>query len=241
MLLLASACAGPALGADLSVKAPVLRVLQTYSGQGWYFGLGTFAEADKASVSGLAGQSVNAYAAGGAVDLTAAFMWGDGNTWKAIEISTEYMNIGSTSVGTAVPGAISSQWGFSECFLFGGPLASALQFLPNLGTLFPVLQPPTGSTTTHPYIKGCVHEKDVSASYMLSDSKVWQVNGSFGAGFKQQLGSVQPGNPAASQVTLDVGALYMIPGSGHTIGAPTGAIGLANPGGGARIYSKLEY
>src|SRR5882762_10281088 len=215
MLLLASACAGPALGADLSVKAPAPRVLSTYSGSGFYFGLGTFGEVDRANVTGTQGQAMSADIAGAAASLVVGNMWGNGTNWKAVDASCDYFNIGRSNVqGNFIPASVNTQIGFTQLFLLGGPLAGVLSLLPNLGTLFPVLppapQPVTG--TFHPYLFAAVHEKDISASYLAATGKVWKVQAGLGIGAKQQLGNVA-GNPLASQVTLDWGAEYLIPAS----------------------------
>lgn len=228
----------PAMAADLAVLPMKARqpILFTYSGSGVYLGIGTYGEVDKAKiVTPLGLEQVNGFAAGGAVSAVAGYMWGNGTTWSAVEGMVSYQNIGADA---AAGGSISSRFGFTERVLFGGPITSVLGLLPNLSTVFPVLPNPIASTTTHPYIFAAVHQDDVSADFGLGNAKVWRIRGGLGAGLKQQLGSTAP-NPAASQVTADIWAEYLMPGSGIVVGAPNGV--KANQGSGARVGITLEY
>lgn len=234
----------PSSAADMPTKAPKPSVLQTYAGSGFYFGIGTFGEVDRTKITGPAGQAFSADIAGGALSGTVGYMWGNGTSWRAVDVSAEWFNIGGSNVqGNLVPASVNTQWGFTERFLLGGPLASVLNLLPNLSTIFPALPTPTVPVTgtIHPYIFAALHEKDISASYLLATGKVWRVQGGLGVGAKQQLGNVQ-GNPQASQVTVDYWAEYLIPSSGITLGPIAGGIPAnANVGGGARVGMSLQY
>lgn len=233
----------PAAAADLSVaKAPKQRVLWTYAGSGTYFGLGTYGEAQRATIAGLNGSGVDAYAAGGAVALVGGYMWGDGTTWKAIEVSAHWSNTSAGSTAPAVPSEVSSRVGFTERFLLGGPLASMLTMLPNLSTVFPTLPVlPAGAVgTSHPYIFIAAHQDQIGTEYGLAAAKVWRIRGGAGVGVKSQLG--QAGNLSqGSPVTLDVWAEYLFPGQGITLGLPAGTVAAASTGGGARIGATIEY
>lgn len=238
LIALASIVALPAYAADLPVKALIRQpILFTYVGSGFYMGLGTWGEVDKAKiVSPLNLQAVNGYAAGGSINGTAGYMWGNGTTWTAIEASISYQNIGITDNNGS---SVGSRFGFTERALFGGPITSVLSLLPNLSTVFPVLPTPIASTTTHPYVFAAVHQDDVSAEFGLTNAKVWRVRGGLGVGLKQQLGSTSP-NPAASGVTADIWAEYLMDGASIVIGAPVG-VAKANQGSGARVGMTLEY
>lgn len=230
----------PAMAADLAVlpmKAPRQPILFTYSGSGIYLGIGTYGEVDKAKIVTPVGlQAVNDFAAGGAVNATVGYMWGNGTSWYAIEGIAAYQNVGADA---AIGGSVSSRFGFTERALMGGPVTSVLGLLPNLSTVFPVFPTPIASTTTHPYLFAAFHQDDVSADFGLSNAKVWRFRGGLGAGLKQQLGSTAP-NPAASQVTADIWAEYLMPGSGIIVGVPAG-LAKANQGSGARVGITLEY
>lgn len=236
--LLASAFAWPALGADLPVKAAKPRVLVTYAGSGFYFGLGTFGEVSRTAITGPQGTALSADISGAALSGTVGYMWGDGTTWKAVEVSAEYFNIGGSSVeGSLIPASTSAQFGFTQRFLLGGPLASVLNLLPNVSSVFPVLPTPTVPVvgTVHPYIFAAAHEKDISASYLEATGKVWKVQAGLGVGAKQQLGA-QP------SVTVDYWAEYLIPTTAVTIGSVSGGgTAAASTGGGARVGMTLEY
>lgn len=241
LVLLASAVAWPALAADLYpvVKAKP-RVLFSYVGSGIYYGLGTFGEVDKARVEGPNGQAVSAYMAGGSVYGVLGYMVGDGTTWKAVEAIVHYNNVGSTSPLGAVNGEIHSKVGFTQRVLLGGPIAGMLSVLPNLSTVFPVLPVAAGPSGSHPYFFAAVHEDDVSASYMLASHRVWRIRGGFGVGVQHMLGTA--GNiPGASQVTMDTWVEYIAPGTGLTLGLPSGLQATANTGGSARVGAALKY
>lgn len=217
----------PAMAADLvPLKAPPKqRILLTYNGAGMYYGLHTFAENQKIDVSGATTTSGGilsglggTFAVGAAVGLTGGYMWGDGTSWKAVEAMVSYKNIGTDTVMTAagVPASMQSNWSFTERFKLGGPLASALNLIPNLSTLFPVFDAtspiPGGiASTTHPYIFGAFHQDDVSASFGLANGRAWKLKGGAGIGAMTQL---------ASGVVMDVWAEYIPASSGVTIGAP---------------------
>lgn len=224
----------------LKARTPVLL---SYTGCGSYFGLGTFAEVDRANITGTAGPAVNADVAGGSLSIVGGYMCGDatGSSWKAIEVSANWQNIGGSNVaGTAIPANMNTQIGFTERVLIGGPLASVLNLLPDLSTLFPVLPAATFSTTTHPYLFAALHEDDVSASYFASSAKVWRVRAGVGTGIKQQLGAVSQ-TPGASTVTMDIWSEYLFAGQGLTLGNTGGVSGSANQGAGARLGMTLEY
>src|SRR3954464_13195621 len=84
----------PAFAADMPIKAlPRQPILFNYAGSGFYLGIGTFAEVDKAKISTPVA-TVDGFAAGGSVNATAGWMWGNGTTWNAIEGNISYQNVG---------------------------------------------------------------------------------------------------------------------------------------------------
>lgn len=234
----------PAAAADVAItKAlqPRPRVALTYTGAGWYGTIGTFAEMDRATVDGPQGVAFSGFTAGASLVVGGGYMWGDGTTWKAIEILGHYQNLGSGSaVGAPAQGSINSKFGFTERFLLGGPLLAALQgLIPTTGGVLPALPTlPVGTTGSHPYIFLAAHQDEVGANYMLDNSKVWRVRGGAGMGVQTQFTPTQPG---AIPVVMDVWAEYLFAGSGLTLGNTGGIESSANMGGGARTGVLFKY
>lgn len=234
----------PASAADLKpIPYPVkARVQMSYQGCGTVYGLGTFAEADKATVSGGQGVAFQGYAAGGALAASFGYMCGDGTSWKAVEAMVHYQNIGSGSVivGNQVEGSIHTKVGFTGRAMFGGPVLAAFNsFLPNMSTSLPVIpQLPLGTVGSHPYFFGAVHADQVGADYIQADSKVWRVRGGVGVGTQAQF---TPSTPGATPVMIDVWAEYIFAGSGLTLGNVAGAEAVANMGGGGRTGVLFKY
>lgn len=232
----------PAAAADIPVGKARPRVALTYTGSGWYGMLGTFAEMDRATIDGPQGVAFSGFTAGASIAIGGGYMWGDGTTWKAIEVFGSYQNIGNGSaVGQPVQGSINSKLGFTERFLLGGPLLAALQGLVPFGGInssLPVPPLPIGTAGSHPYIFLAAHQDDVSANYLNSDAKVWRIRGGAGLGVQTQF---TPTTPGAIPVTMDVWAEYLFAGSGFTIGNTGGVESSANMGGGARTGVLFKY
>lgn len=242
--LLALTLSTNAFAADMVLKAPQERVLQTYRGAGFYYGLHTFAETEKIT------QTVNDttlggnFAVGGAVGVTAGYLWGgNGFSWQAIEAMASYKNIsnGNSAQVDGTPSVVDSRWSFTQRVKFGGPVEVMLAMLPNLGTLFPALpSPPVGGVgMTHPYLFGAVHEDDISQSLGLSLGRAWRVKGGFGLGMMQTLGRAA-NNPSGALVVADVWAEYIPPASSVTFGIPDGTL-KTNQGRETRIGLSILY
>lgn len=233
-----------AMAADMvPLKAPV-RVLQSYTGAGFYYGVHTFAETEKLTPvvndTALGGQ----FAVGAAVGLTAGYLWGgNGVSWQAIELMASYKNVsGASPDAVPVAGApltVDSKWSFTQRVKFGGPAEVMLALLPNLGTVFPALPAPAGGVgTMHPYLFGAVHEDDISQSLGVPLGRAWRIKGGFGAGMMQTLGR-SAANPNAAAVVVDVWAEYIPPSSSVTVGA--GDIVKTNAGRETRMGLSILY
>lgn len=232
-----------AVAADMiPLKAPP-RVLQSYTGAGFYYGLHTFAETEKITPvvndTTLGGQ----FAVGAAVGITGGYMWGgNGVAWQAIELMASYKNIsnGSPPAIVGAPLVVDSKWSFTQRVKFGGPVEVMLAMLPNLGTIFPALPaaPVGGVGTTHPYLFGAVHEDDISESLGLGLGRAWRVKGGFGVGMMQTLGRAA-NNPSGALVVADVWAEYIPPSSSVTFGA--GDFVKTNTGRETRIGLSILY
>lgn len=233
-----------AFAADMvPLKAPPPRVLQTYQGSGFYWGVHTFAETEKITPvvndTTLGGQ----FAVGAAVGVTGGYLWGgNGVAWQAVELMASYKNIsnGSPPAIVGAPLVVDSKWSFTQRVKLGGPVEVMLAMLPNLGTIFPALPvPPVGGIgTTHPYIFGAVHEDDISESLGFGLGRVWRVKGGFGIGMMQALGRAA-NNPSGALVVADVWAEYIPPSSSITFGA--GDLVKTNTGRETRIGLSILY
>ena len=226
ILIVALACLPTmSLAADMqpAYKAQQ-RVLQTYQGSGFYWGVHTFAENQKIHTEFNNNVLGGNFAVGAAIGLTAGYMFGgNGISWQAVEAMVSYKNIsGGVPVGDGSM-AFDSKWSFTQRVKFGGPVEVMLAFLPNLNTIFPALPAPPigGSGLTHPYLFGAVHEDDISESIGLTIGKAWRVKGGFGIGMMQTLGKAA-NNPQGSTVVADLWAEYIPPSSSVTFGVPDG-------------------
>lgn len=233
-----------AYAADMTpvYKVPQQRVLQTYQGSGFYWGLHTFAETEKVTPivndTSLGGQ----FNVGAAVGITGGYMWGgNGASWQALELMASYKNISNPNQTVGAPLIVDSKWSFTQRVKFGGPVEVMLAMLPNLGTIFPALSaPPVGGVgTTHPYLFGAVHEDDISESLGVEIGRAWRVKGGFGVGMMQTLGRAA-NNPSGATVVADVWAEYIPPSSSVTFGIPNGTV-KTNQGRETRIGLSILY
>lgn len=148
--------AGGAIAADMPTKAAATPFVLGYSGNGWYKGVGTFAEMNDAVVAGG-----NVTTAGGALQGVVGYQWANagGGTFGAIQGSFAYHNVG----GSNVAGSITSKWSGEALVKFGGPITNVLQWLP-AGVSMPVL-PAVGSAvgSAHPWIGAGVRVQDAKA------------------------------------------------------------------------------
>lgn len=242
-LLVSSGAAG---AADMvPLKAPPQRVLQTYQGSGFYYGVHTFAETEKLTPVVNDTQLGGNFAVGAAVGLTAGYLWGgNGISWQALEVMASYKNVSGASPDAVVvvgaPLVVDSKWSFTQRFKFGGPADVMLALLPNMGTVFPAFPaaPAGGVGATHPYLFGAVHEDDISQSLGIPLGRAWRIKGGFGAGMMQTLGR-STANPNGAAVVVDVWAEYIPPSSSVTIGA--GDLVKTNAGRETRFGMSILY
>lgn len=217
----------PAADLPPIMKAPP-RILMTYQGRGCYYGAETFAQNDRIKASqstGVIGGTLGGtFEVGGAVGVMAGCLWGDGVSWKAIEVAGTYKNISATPVmADGSPAAFDSRWGMTERFLIGGPITRVLDLLPNVSSLFPVLPVVQGGVgTTHPYLFAAAHQDLLKSRVGFAEDHAWAIRGGFGMGFKQQV---------TSGLVMDVWAEY-IPAGGSTVIGSAAAKNLASVGQG---------
>ena len=178
---LALLIAGPAVAADMPVKAPVTPVpfVLGYSGSGWYKFIGTAMQAnDSQTTLG----NVNTF--GGS--LIAGFGYqkanAPGGTFTAIEALCAYHNVG----GSNIAGSITSKWSCDGLVKLGGPITNVLQWLP-AGASFPTL-PAIGAAigAAHPWVGLGGTVEDATASVVGANKH--NIDGKFiaAAGILQQ-------------------------------------------------------
>jgi hypothetical protein len=168
-----------AFAADMPLKAPPVPFVLGYSGNGWYKGIGTFAEMDDAQTA-----LGNVNTTGGALNAVVGYQWANAtrSTFGALQGSCAYHNVG----GSNIVGAITSKWSCEQMIKFGGPITNVLQWLP-AGIQMPAL-PAIGSAIggAHPWIGGGVREQDARADVVGVTKHNISAKGFLAAGILQQ-------------------------------------------------------
>lgn len=204
-----------AIAADLPLKAARVApaVGYPYDGSGFYYGLGTFGEAEKLNVNtGIAG--TNTYAAGAALSVVLGYQWTiSPNKWVSLEGSLNYANTGSDQIcAVGQICNINSRLSGSQKLKLGGPVGSMLSFLPDLSTVFPALPvtlaPGQTNPLSHPYVMLVLHEGQDQIDLSGVGSKRVHVSGGFGAGILTQLNQ---------GMVLDTWAEYTIKNGNTTV------------------------
>lgn len=215
--------ASAAQAADMPLKAPLRAPLvgYPYEGSGFYYGIGTFGEAQPVKVDTPAAVGTKTYAAGAGVSAVAGWQWTIGSAkWVALEGSLNYANTGADpSCGPSQGCPLNTRLSASQKVKFGGPIGSMLALLPDLSTSFPVLPPiPVGATnpTAHPYIMLVLHESRDELNTLTGQARKFKVRGGFGAGILTQ---VKDG------MVLDTWAEYTLRNGALSTASATGDVG----------------
>jgi hypothetical protein len=150
------ALAMPAMAADLNVtplvKAPPMNPLVNWSSSGYFWGVGTYAGVEQASVNGnsllvpsLVSNNINA--SGGGVEVVFGYIHGNTNlvgfgNWYMLEAKGAYQNIQG---GLQVPGGSSgffSRWSATQDACVGADVITAITaVVGNLGVNWPTWTP----------------------------------------------------------------------------------------------------
>jgi hypothetical protein len=188
-LLLTTALAAlalPAYAADMPVKAAPTPFL-TYSGSGFYWGVGTTSAVDQTSVSNnvfaTSLVSNNLTAAGQSIDAEVGYIWGNASIagfaqWARVYVSGSFQNI---SAGVAVAGTpmgaasfgVASRWSSMQGFDVGADLVSMLLTRLGIANPFPAFTPQLPSNvavavTPREYFGGFVTEFGISGTGAMS-------------------------------------------------------------------------
>lgn len=188
---LAVAClSGPALAADLPVKAaPLSNIFGPYTGYGLYVGFNAGGGGGNANLA-----NANVVSLQGLVGLTVGYAWSlpSGQSFLAIEGDFDLMNLNTgANAGLTLNGPADLE----QRVLYGFPLQTAAQFVPFLGNLLsnnplpPFNALPAGVTAgnSHLYLFAGVDEKDVSTNVGLTANKAWLIAPEVGFGNRVQL------------------------------------------------------
>lgn len=216
--LITALCLLPTLSyaADMPVKARVAQpfIGYPYDGSGFYYGIGTFGEAQQVQVSTPTIVGTRTYAAGAGVSLIGGWQWTLGPTkWVALEGTFNYANTGANcNVGTC---SVNARYSASQKIKFGGPIAAMLAYIPDLSTAFPVLPPvPAGATNplTHPYAMAVLHESQDEIAMLTTGRKAIKVRGGVGLGLLTQVKDGMVIDTWA-EYTFRTGSLSVTPGT----------------------------
>lgn len=185
--------AGMASAADMPVKAPAKAspfLTYPYDGSGFYWGIGTFGEAQNVKVATPLPGAANNYAAGAGASGIVGYQRALGaSSWAAIELDVSYA---STGVNSACAGAclITANLSAGQKIKVGGPLTALLSYLPNLSTDFPVLPSVVtgpGNPAMHSYLMLVAHESQEDVGVPGASAKKFVTRVGFGAGILTQL------------------------------------------------------
>lgn len=209
--------ASAALAADMPVKAPLRAPLLAYpyEGSGFYFGLGTFGEAQSTQVNVPVIAGPKGYAAGAGGSVIGGYQRTFGaSTWIAAEVGFNYANTGINSAcGALFTCSIDTRLSATQKIKLGGPLSAILDFLPSLSTAFPVLPPvPAGTNNTaHPYVMLVAHESREEVVIAGLGAKKMLFRAGAGAGLLTQLKAGMVLDTWA-EVTFRAGTVAVAPG-----------------------------
>lgn len=221
---------GVASAADLPVKAkPSPFLTYPYDGSGFYWGLGTFGEAQNVKVATPLPGTSNNYAAGAGATAILGYQRALGtSSWVAVELDASYA---TTGINSACAGACSIAANFSagQKVKLGGPITALLSYLPNLSTEFPVLPPtPTGpgNPSMHSYVMLVAHESQEDVGVPGATAKKFVTRLGFGAGILTQI---------KAGMVIDYWAEYTYRADAFVVAPGTTAI----PGGQGRAGMSL--
>lgn len=191
---LAALLVGPALAADLPVKAPVAQAVPfyaPYNGSGWYFGLEAGGGAGSAGVSGVPGVNNAALTVtdglvGGIVGFSSDMS--NGQRYWFAEADIGWNNLNGNTAGFSLTGPLTLQ----GLVGVGAPASQVLAWLPTFGLTAPTLPGlPPGVTASNPhvYFAAGVDISDISTSFNLASNTDWQFAPLVAMGLESQLSS----------------------------------------------------
>jgi hypothetical protein len=195
-----------AFAANLALPTKAPAPFDPVASGGWYVGLGSFLETQKATIgdTSLLSQS-------GSIGAIGGYGHGNGQSWWQLQAEAYFRNLnGSGFCGLGTSCSVSSNFTGAIWMKVGGPVASTLLgALPQLGNLFPGLSPTTVAANVFPYIAGGVVFNDVSSSIGLANARAWTVPLGLRLGMITKL---------TNGTVSDVGAEVDLAGSGLAIG-----------------------
>ena len=223
---LAALLCGPAIAADMPLKAQQNIFAGYPATSGFYFGIGTLGGGGNANVSTNAAVALGLNSASLttnqiSVNGLVGYAW---NVPGSLMFAAAEAWFGYNNFNGAVPGiSFTGPATFTQRFMFGAPLQTIASVFPNFGWTIPPFPPlPNGQAVTNvkPYLFGSVSEDDVSLNFGQASNKDWRIAPGFGIGALGQL---------TASTAIDVFAMMKFPQKGITVGMPV--IGAAATGG----------
>jgi opacity protein-like surface antigen len=178
-----------AVAADIPVKAPQGALFSGYPyvGQGFYFGLNSFAAAGSAEASAPGLNTNSLITNQGAIGVTIGYVWATQNVFYAVEGMFDFTNLNGSAPGLSFNGPAA----FEQRIKIGTPLNNFLNLFPTLGLPsippFPALPDGQVATNIHPYLMGGLHEDAIGLNLGTASNKTWQISPSIGLGMMGQL------------------------------------------------------
>lgn len=232
LVLLASAIAGPALGADLQLKAPTY-----YTDSGWYVGVHTGAAVAQTSVTGsdlFATSLVSGKLVADGGEVGGSFGWVKGridqDKWWGIASTISYQNISASSNVAGTNANVASRWSATQTVEFSMTwLQQLTQVIPSISltNVFPgytpIAPPGLNVAAPHNFFAVGLREYGISGSFGMAGGTSWSVAPLL------EMGAIwQVLNPAGKPTggAAKAYAWVAFPGKGVTI---NGLFGPGNP------------
>jgi hypothetical protein len=253
-----AALTAAASAADMPVKAPA-SPFQTYTGSGFYWGVGTTSGVDQSSVTGTTFASSlvtsNLTAAGQSLDAEVGYIWGNASIagfaqWARVGASGSYQNI-SAGVSTGGNSAwVASRWQATQFFDVGGDLFQRILTAWNIGNVFPSFTPQLPSniavaTTPRQYWGVAVSEFGLSGAFGAASGQTVGVAAGPRSGFLWQTVDAT-GKPNGGALDLGVEILFADKGVAFnnvfaTNGAPIAINSSANMVRQYKAYIRYDF
>lgn len=223
-ILLAAALAlvaFPAIAADVPTKAAGAPRLATFDSRGFYFGIGTEGATSNAEITTTAGETGAITTAGAGVGPVVGYFNGNARSFKAIEASVYWQNLGGSQLATQA--SARSNFSGNVDFMLGGTDAftNLLALLPNLGLdgVFSNTAPVTGPNSM-PFLSiGLNVQRSQFDILGVATNEDYTIRPSIGLGVFTRV--IAPDGRDTGYATRTT-AKYLPAGRGISIGSGTG-------------------
>lgn len=164
----------PAFASDLQprlTKAPALsQAYDPVATGGWYVGLGSFLETQKATFG-----TTDVLSQSGAIGVVGGYGRGNGRNWWQLQGEAYWTNLSGSGVcGLGASCGVASSFTGGAWLKVGLP-PGLLQALPQIGNLFPGLSVTQLADNVFPYFAAGTAPSDVSASLGKANAQAWVI------------------------------------------------------------------